>query len=146
VHAIGETVWAQLPGIPSVEPDPQMVWDGNDKAPCIQLSVIATDSLIDLAVLRTVGTKGMGLSTSWPQFTLPKGLDTIGYSGNYNLNLILINRLHGKDVSDVSAAYSAAKAILPKWKLTVTRGKILSTCKMLGTQVTRGGIFWVKQT
>jgi V8-like Glu-specific endopeptidase len=52
-------------------------------------------------------------------------LDVIGYPGNYDL--ILINRLHGTDVSDVSAAYAEAKAILPKWKLTVTCGNIIST-------------------
>jgi hypothetical protein len=127
VHSIGETVWAQLPGSPSVEPDPQTVWDGNGKAPCIQLSVIAIDSLIDLAVLRTVGTKGwdcapLGLNLLYQKDEM---LDIIGYPGNYDL--ILINRLHGKDVSDVSTAYSEAKAILPKWKLTVTCGKILTT-------------------
>lgn len=127
VHAIGETLWAQLPGSPSVEPDPQTVWDDNGTAPCIQLSVIALDSQIDIAVLRTVGTRGwdcapLGLNLVYQKDAM---LDIIGYPGNYDL--ILINRLHGNDVADVPAAYAEAKAILPKWKLTVTCGKFLST-------------------
>jgi hypothetical protein len=109
----------------SVEPDPQTIWDGT--APCIQLSVVAKHSHIDLAVLRTTGTRGWSCAPLDFHQIYQNGeiLDLIGYPGAYDV--ILINRLHGKDVSDVSSAYTEAKSILPKWKLTVTCGKIIST-------------------
>ena len=127
----GSIVYGQPAGQDQVEMDPRKVWTGHATRQGFKvLDKVHTkhgSSWLDIAILETTNDATFGYPVEIDfdvQLTLGDCVDTVGYPANYDELWI---KEHHPTIPDASLAIQQAIIILPKWRLVVSSGNLIST-------------------